>query len=312
VAWSFLRGIVFRRKRTRSFEGSGNRLKKILLQLDTDPQPSVFDAVTAYDGGADMVLQYGSITPEKAVPLVHGVMFTRGGDALKNSAIFVGGSDVSAGEAVLDAVKGSFFGPVSNSAMLDSNGCNTTAAAAVAILSGAVDIKGKKVVVLAGTGPVGLRAALFFAGEGASVTLTSRKMERAKNACALLKEKYDLLVEPAESGDEASVRKALEGAVVVLSTGAAGKMLLPESVWKGHKTLKALGDLNAVPPSGIENIKPHWDGKDVEGQLIFGPIAIGGLKMKVQRSCIAKLFEGNDLILDAAEVYQVVREFSKD
>jgi hypothetical protein len=289
-----------------------NRLKKILLQLDTDPQPSVFDAVTAYDGGADILLQHGSVTPETAVPLVHGVMFTRGGDALKNSAVFVGGSDVSAGEAVLDAVKGAFFGPLRNSAMLDSNGCNTTAAAAVAKLAGAVDVKGKKVVVLAGTGPVGLRSALFFAGEGANVTLTSRKMDRAKDACALLKEKFGVEAEPAESGDDASVRKVLEGAVVVLSTGAAGKMLLPESVWKGHETLKALGDLNAVPPSGIENIKPHWDGKDIDGQLVFGPIAIGGLKMKVQRSCIARLFESNELVLDAAEVYQVVKEFNKD
>lgn len=196
--------------------------------------------------------------------------------------------------------------------MLDSNGCNTTAAAAVAKLAGAVDVKGKKVVVLAGTGPVGLRSALFFAGEGANVTLTSRKMDRAKDACALLKEKFGVEAEPAESGDDASVRKVLEGAVVVLSTGAAGKMLLPESVWKGHETLKALGDLNAVPPSGIENIKPHWDGKDIDGQLVFGPIAIGGLKMKVQRSCIARLFESNELVLDAAEVYQVVKEFNKD
>jgi hypothetical protein len=287
-------------------------LKKILLQLDTDPQPSVFDAVTAYDGGGDIILQHGSITPETAVPLVHGVMFTRGGDSMKNSAVFVGGSDVAAGEAVLDAVKGAFFGPLRNSVMLDSNGCNTTAAAAVAKLAGAVDVKGKKAVVLAGTGPVGLRAALFFAGEGAMVTLTSRKMDKAKAACAQLKERFGVSAEPAESGDEASVRKALEGAVVVLSTGAAGKMLLPESVWKGHATLKALGDLNAVPPSGIENIKPHWDGKDIDGQLVFGPIAIGGLKMKVQRSCVARLFESNELVLDAAEVYQAVKEFNKD
>lgn len=287
-------------------------MKKILLQLDTDPQPSVFDAVTAYDGGADIILQHGSITPETAVPLVHGVMFTRGGDAMKNSAVFVGGSDVAAGEAVLDAVKGAFFGPLRNSVMLDSNGCNTTAAAAVAKLAGAVDVKGKKVVVLAGTGPVGLRAALFFAGEGAIVTLTSRKMDRAKAACVQLKERFGVSAEPAETGDESSVRKVLENAVVVLSTGAAGKMLLPESVWKGHATLKALGDLNAVPPSGIENIKPHWDGKDIDGQLVFGPIAIGGLKMKVQRSCVARLFESNELVLDAAEVYQAVKEFNKD
>jgi len=287
-------------------------VKKILLQLDTDSQPSVFDAVTAYDGGVDRILQHSSITPESAVPLVHGVMFTRGGDDLKNSAVFVGGSDVAAGEAVLDAVKGSFFGPVSNSVMLDSNGCNTTAAAAVAKIAGAVDLKGKKVVVLAGTGPVGLRAALFFSEEGANVTITSRSMAKAEKGCAQLKDRFDLTAQAAECKDAASVASALDGAVAVLATGAAGKMLLPESVWKGHATLKALGDLNAVPPSGIENIKPHWNAKDIDGQLIFGPIAIGGLKMKVQRSCVERLFSANDLVLDAREIYEVVKEFHKN
>jgi hypothetical protein len=284
-------------------------LKKILLQLDTDAQPSVFDAVTAYDGGADVILQYASITPENVVPLVHGVMFTRGGDKMKNSAVFVGGSDVAKGEAVMEAVKGAFFGPVRNSVMLDSNGCNTTAAAAVAKLTGVVDIKGKKVVVLAGTGPVGLRAAAFFAGEGAEVTVTSRSMDKAKATCEQLKKRFGIDVNPAEAKDNASTTAALEGAVAVLCTGAPGKMLLPESIWKGHGTLKALGDLNAVPPSGIENIKPHWDGKDVDGQFIFGPIAIGGLKMKVQRDCVGRLFESNELVLDAEEIYKIVKEF---
>jgi D-arabinose 1-dehydrogenase-like Zn-dependent alcohol dehydrogenase len=209
----------------------------------------------------------------------------------------------------MEAVKGAFFGPVRNSVMLDSNGCNTTAAAAVAKLTGAVDVKGEKVVVLAGTGPVGLRAAAFFAGEGAKVTVTSRSMDKAKAACEQLKKRFGIDVEPAEAKDEASTAAALEGAVAVLCTGAAGKMLLPESIWKGHGTLKALGDLNAVPPSGIENIKPHWDGKDVDGHLIFGPIAVGGLKMKVQRSCVERLFDSNDLELDAEEIYKIVKEF---
>ncbi|MCF7935668.1 MAG: methylenetetrahydromethanopterin dehydrogenase [Synergistales bacterium] len=287
-------------------------MKKILLQLDTDIQPSVFDAVTAYDGGADALLQHGGITPENAVPLVHGVMFTRGGEKSKNSAVFVGGSDVAAGEAVMEAVKGAFFGPVRNSVMLDSNGCNTTAAAAVAKLVGVADVKDRKVVVLAGTGPVGQRAAGFFAGEGARVTLTSRSMEKAQRACDQVNRRFDSNVEAAEVNDEASTAAVLEGAVAVLATGAAGTMLLPESIWKGHATLKALGDLNAVPPSGIENIKPHWNGKDKDGQIIFGPIGVGGLKMKVQRECVARLFGSNELVLDAGEVYDIVKELKND
>jgi hypothetical protein len=59
-------------------------LKKILLQLDCDPFPSVFDVVTAYDAGVDVVLQYGNVTKDNVRDLVYGVMFTRGGDRVED------------------------------------------------------------------------------------------------------------------------------------------------------------------------------------------------------------------------------------
>jgi hypothetical protein len=282
-------------------------MKKILLQLDTDLHPSVFDAVTSYDGGADIVLQYGSVTAENVVPLLHGVMFTRGGEGLKHSAVFIGGSDVAKGEAVLDKVRSTFFGHSRNSVMLDPNGCNTTAASAVAKLSGAVDFRGQKVVVLAGTGPVGLRAALFFADEGALVTITSRKLEKAERACRYLEKRFGIKVKPAEVSDYKETGKVLEGAVAVLATGTAGAVLLPETVWKGHATLEILGDLNPVPPHGIENIGSRWDGEKVGKQVLFGPLGIGKLKLKAQRACVARLFETNDLVLDAREIYEMIK-----
>ena len=61
----------------------------------------------------------------------------------------------------LHAAREAFFGPFRVSAMLDPNGCNTTAAAAVVKLVKAAggDVHGLRAVVLAGTGPVGARAA---------------------------------------------------------------------------------------------------------------------------------------------------------
>ncbi|MBX3440488.1 MAG: bifunctional NADP-dependent methylenetetrahydromethanopterin dehydrogenase/methylenetetrahydrofolate dehydrogenase, partial [Planctomycetaceae bacterium] len=106
-------------------------MKRILIQLDTDPLPSSFDRVVAIDAGADEVFAYGGVTPENVTPLVHGAIFTRGPQELKNTAIFIGGSDVAAGEMLLDAVSNVFFGPMRVSVMMDSNGSNTTAAAAV-------------------------------------------------------------------------------------------------------------------------------------------------------------------------------------
>ena len=77
-------------------------------------------------------------------------------------------------------MKKKFFGPFRVSVMLDSNGSNTTAAAGVALLAKAKKLKGKKAVVLAGTGPVGMRAAALLGKEGAEVTITSRTKEQGR------------------------------------------------------------------------------------------------------------------------------------
>ena len=289
-------------------------MKKILVQLDSDRTASVFDAITAYDAGADILLQYGGVEAEEVRALVYGAMFTRGGDDLKSSAVFIGGSAVAKGEALLKEACGAFFGPVRVSVMLDANGCNTTATAAVVKLLSVGGLRGKKVVVLAGTGPVGRRAAALLAAEGADVvvaeTLPTETLERAKVACATIEERFGVAVTPAAAADVDATAGVLEGAEAVLCTGAAGLQMIPETLWKGHSTLRVLGDVNAVPPFGLEGTKPTWDGKDVDGQTVFGALGIGALKMKVHRRSIARLFEQNDLVLDAEEIFVLAKDLA--
>ena len=110
-------------------------MKKILIQLDTDEHPSTFDAIVAHDADVDVLLRYGGIEPDVVKGLVQSAFFTRGPKDLANMAVWVGGSSVGAGEEVLAAVEEAFFGPFRVSAMLDSNGCNTTAATTVARLA---------------------------------------------------------------------------------------------------------------------------------------------------------------------------------
>jgi len=128
---------------------------KILIQLDSDPHASVFDAVVAIDSGVDRLLPYSSVNPSNVRELVHGAMFTRGPQDLQNTAIFIGGSSVKAGEELLGHVKSAFFGPMRVSVLLDANGANTTAAAAVLAAAKHVDLRGATATVLGGTGPVG-------------------------------------------------------------------------------------------------------------------------------------------------------------
>jgi len=285
-------------------------MKKILVQLDGDRTASVFDAVTAYDAGAEILLQYGGVDVAEVRPLVYGAMFTRGPADLKNSAVFVGGTDVAKGEAMLKEVCGSFFGPLRTSVMLDANGCNTTATAAVVKIVSTVPVSGAKVVVLAGTGPVGQRAAALFAKEGAEVVLTSRTLARAEAACVAIEERFGVRVSAAAAADEEATTSILDGASAVLCTGVTGVTLIPEAVWRGHQTLRVLGDVNAVPPLGLEGTKATWDGKNVDGKIIFGALAIGDLKMKVHRRSIVRLFEQNDLVLDAEEIFALAKELA--
>jgi hypothetical protein len=285
-------------------------MKKILIQFDSDRVAAVFDAVTAYDAGIDALLQYGGIEPTEVRDLVYGAMFTRGPADLKNTAVFIGGIDVAKGEAILREAVGSFFDPLRVSVMLDSNGCNTTAAAAVVKVISAVPVGGQKVVVLAGTGPVGQRAAGLLAAEGAQVTLTSRTIERAQAACGAVKDRFGADVTPAAADSEATTAVALEGACAVLCTGIEGVQLVPEALWRDHPTLRVLADVNAVPPLGVEGTKATWNGKQIGDKLLYGALGIGDLKMKVHKRSIARLFERNDLVLDAEGIMESAKELA--
>ncbi|HKH82869.1 MAG TPA: NAD(P)-dependent methylenetetrahydromethanopterin dehydrogenase, partial [Gemmatimonadales bacterium] len=131
-------------------------MRKLLLQLDSSRLPSAFDQVVAYDAGADVVMSYGGITEGDVRDLIHGCIFTRGPKDLHNTAVWIGGNNMSAGEQLLAMAQDALFAPFSVSIMLDSNGSNTTAVAAVVKIEETLgDLSGKKAVILAGTGPVG-------------------------------------------------------------------------------------------------------------------------------------------------------------
>ncbi len=283
-------------------------MKKLLFQLDTDTIPSSFDVVVAYDGGADQVIPLSGMNPGNVEGIVHGTIFTRGGKDKQNTAIFVGGSNLAQGEALFDAVQKIFFSNFRVSVMLDSNGCNTTAAAAIARLTSLVNVAGKKAVVLAGTGPVGQRGAVLLAQEGAEVILTSRKLDRAEAACQNMGARFGVSLAPMQVSDPASTRAAMEGAQIVLAAGAAGIELLPLEVWQDSPTMEALVDINTVPPLGIGGLEMSDKGEERHGKKCFGGLGIGSLKLKTHRAAVAQLFEANNRVMDAQAIYALAKE----
>lgn len=283
-------------------------MKKLLFQFDTDPHASVFDTVVAYDGGADHVIPHGGLTPDNVGSLVDGTIFTRAPKEKKNTAIFIGGSDMAAGEALLAAVRKKFFADFRVSVMLDSNGSNTTAAAAVARLLGSGGLAGKRAVILAGTGPVGRRAAVMLAREGmAEVVITSRQKARAEQACRDIQARFGIETVPVEAADSDARGRAVAEAQVVFATGAAGVELLRPEHWRDNPRIELMADANATPPLGLGGTEMFDRGQERHGKIVWGAIGFGTLKLALHRACIARLFEANDQVLDAEEIFAIAK-----
>jgi methylenetetrahydrofolate/methylenetetrahydromethanopterin dehydrogenase (NADP+) len=302
-------------------------MKKILIQLDSDRFPSTFDSIVAHDAGADGVQSYGAVTPADVRSLILSALFTRGIPDLKNLAVWIGGSDVEAGERLLAETCRTFFGPFKVSVMLDSNGCNTTASTAIAKLGAQVNLQGKIAFIL-GPGPVGLRAAVLLAGEGCRVSLGSippqllgarynrdlaeRTLEAGRKAAQAFQLSPAAIagggVQVEDIADIPGLEKLLDAAEILVAAGPAGLQVLPLAFWSSRPRLRWLLDFNLTEPLGIDGIKPSDDFAEYGGKRALGALAIGNPKMKVHKACIASLFERNDRVLDIEGVYTIARQ----
>jgi methylenetetrahydrofolate/methylenetetrahydromethanopterin dehydrogenase (NADP+) len=280
----------------------------ILLQLDADRHPSVFDAIVAIDSGVDHLLQYHDVAPGDVRELIHGAIFTRGMDELKRTAVFIGGADVPKGEELMQRVLQSFFGPMRVSVMMDTAGANTTAVAAVLSAWKGLSPTGMTAVVIGATGAVGQRIVRILARDGCDVRVGSRSLDRATEICRRLTDSLGnqagARLHPVVADRPDAIVSASTGAQLLISAGAAGVRMIDLAKLAACGSIRLAMDLNAVPPAGIEGIEVSDKGVLREGIICYGAVGVGGLKMKVHRSAIRSLFEANDQILDVDELYQ--------
>lgn len=289
-------------------------MRKILLQLDTDEHPSPFDAIVAYDAGVDVVLPYPGVTPPTVRKLVQGAFFTRGVGDLATIAVWIGGSSVPLGEEILEQVQDACFGPFRVSIMLDTNGCNTTAGTAIAMIGKARDLTNRRAVIV-GAGPVGLRSATLLIAQGCEVTVCGIPPEvfgadrpyRSPAGLAIAKRMGLHVVEPA---DRAGLAAVLQDAWIVLCAGPSGIPILRQEDWLEHPAIEVLADYNAAEPLGIEGVKATDALVERNGKLVLGALGVGELKMRVHKACVRRLFERNDLVLDVDGVYAVAAELA--
>jgi len=275
---------------------------KILLQLDTDPQPSTFDSVVAIDAGVDHLLRQGGVTVENVAALVHGAMFTRGPSDLHRTAIFLGGSDVQLAEQVADRIAQTLFDPLRVSVMLDPSGANTTAVAAVLSVEKHRPIAGSRCAVLGASGPVGRRVARLLLRGGARVDLYSRSAERAGQVQTAISDR-GLDIASSTPLSLASLAEHLPTTDVVIACGAAGVELCSAEQLSAAERLSVAVDLNAVSPAGLAGVAVTDKGTLRGSRIDYGALGVGGLKMRIHKQALLTLFESNQLRLDIDELY---------
>ncbi|MDD5754407.1 MAG: NAD(P)-dependent oxidoreductase, partial [Methylococcales bacterium] len=168
----------------------------------------------------------------------------------------------------------------------------------------------KKAVVLAGTGPVGQRAAAMLAMEGADVTITSRQLWNAEKACEAMEKRFNVHIHAQAASDFDERAEAIKEANIVIATGATGVELLRPEHWQNNAALEMLADANATPPLGIGGIGVMDKGIDCHGKIVWGAIGFGALKLALHRACIAQLFEDNKHVLDAENIFSLAKKMA--
>jgi hypothetical protein len=293
--------------------------KNVIIFLDTDKYASPFDILVAIDLYPDaQIINYSNVEVSDAKRLIQDAMFPRGPEGAKHTKVFIGGQDVDKALEILKVIKKSMFPPFQLSVIVDPRGSNTTASAAVAKTMKLFeekfgDFKGKTAAILAGTGPVGVVAARLYASEGGNVVLTSRKLDRATAAADKINEELGAKqVCGAQAASPEEIGEAIKDADVVLACGAAGIELLPLSVLEKYgKKVKVLGDINAVPPLGIEGLKATHKGKEfTPGKFGIGALAIGPLKIQVEGEMFKQAVESPSGIVSYNDAYKLAKKLA--
>jgi hypothetical protein len=229
-------------------------VKKLLYQFDIDPLPAVFDNVVGYDGGADHITAYGGVTAANVGGLVEGAIFTRGPRTRRTRRSFHRRQQCDRGSGGARRRAQEVFCQIPRLGDVRLQWRQHHRGRGRGLARIRPPAQGKRAVVLAGTGPVGQRAAALLAREGAAVAITGRKLEVVQSACDAIKSRFGADVKAIAAPTNAERGSAIEGAEIVLATGAAGITLLEAKRVAGQPTLELVADANASPPAGIEGV----------------------------------------------------------
>jgi methylene-tetrahydromethanopterin dehydrogenase len=292
----------------------------ILHMFTPGKQMSPFDVNMAADAGYQVLAPYCEVELDGITALTQDAIFSRGPKGVARTGIFIGGRNAMLAADMMERATASMVKPFVVSVMADPSGAYTTAAAMVACTEAALQkqhghgLKGQRVVVLGGLGPVGRIAGVIAAQEGALVSLSSRSgAAAAEEGAHETATRFKVTMHGVSGADHAAVRASLADADVVLACAAAGVQVVTAEDLKEAKRLKVAADVNAVPPEGIAGVGVMDEGKALAGTAAvgIGALAIGNVKYQTQHRLLVQMRDSNKkaLVLGFTEAFATARAF---
>ena len=295
--------------------------RSVLHMLDPMAHVSPFDINMAVDAGFDLIFPYPSVQLDQVNALIQDAIFSRGPAGVKRTGIFIGGRDISMALSMLDAAKKAMVPPFVVSVLADPSGAFTTAAALVASVEKQLklrhgdELQGAQVVVFGGTGPVGIATGVIASLAGADVIIVDPfNIDTALEKAREYNERCGSSLVGTYASSDADKARLLAQADVVFCTAKAGIQVLNASVLADATQLKVAGDVNAVPPLGIEGIKRSHSGDPLiyatnsPSAVGVGALAVGDIKYKLQNALLLSLLTTETpLYLDFRDAFDQAR-----
>ena len=294
----------------------------ILHMLTPTPNVSPFDVNMAYDSGYNAVVPYANVNLDQVSALTQDAIFSRGTKGVKRTAIFIGGREIGLAADMLDAARRAMVPPFEVSVFADPSGAFTTAAGMVACVEKQLkkihqtDLRGKNVVVLGGTGPVGAAAAVLASQAGARVRIASHtSATRARMISEVVNARYGATTEPGDASVVDTKLDLIKDADIILGAAKAGIQVFSAQELASAKRLLVAADVNAVPPAGIEGVGMMDDGAPLaagSGRAVgIGALAIGNIKYQVQRGLLeAMIAAEKPIYIDFRDAFAAARKLT--
>lgn len=278
--------------------------RSILHMFDPMPNNSPFDINMALDAGFDVLMPYSNVKLESIQNLTQDAIFSRSPSGIKKTAIFIGGRDIGMAIDMLEATQPAMVPPFEVSVFADPSGAFTTAAALVACVEKALqqvhgkELKDCKALVFGGTGPVGIATGVIASLQGAATQLVDHlSVDTANDVAKQYNRRFNAQLSGAVARNDEEKVALLADADIVFCTAKAGVRVLSAAVLGQTRQLKVAGDVNAVPPAGIEGIesgdlaKPLLHAAQSTNAVGVGALAVGNVKYQLQHELLKSLLE---------------------